>query len=509
MGSNLVVASAGRCSSAAGECWPARPTTGPRRSRPRSASRGARRWPATSSPRSTRCAGPSATADACWPTGGSGRAGRRWLSIPPATLRSRPFGVVGMIGTWNYPLLLNAPPIAQALAAGNAVVWKPSELAALAGLRLQQSLERPGCPRAWSRPSSAAPRSARRWSNRRSTRGCSPAGSRTGGGCSGPWRGRGIPVLAELSGFDPAIVLADAPLESTVRALDLGRVRRQRPDLRRGQAGLRRRRRRRPGPRPWPRRPASSGSGDPAAGRGRPRPLDLRAGPGPVPPDDPGSHRRRRRAACRRQPAARARLVLSADRPPGRRPRSPRRRWPAPSGPWCWCGGVASADAAVEAANASPYGLAASVWGRDLRAARARGRRLDAGMVAVNEAVTPPDTPRPRSAGSRPAASAGPKAYSASASSPSPRPFTSRRPGGFRPQLFPYAGSRRAAAEILSNALPSRTLKRLRFRFGTHTPRRRARRSPANSTAEATPRTDIAAPAPPRPRAPASQRTRK
>ena len=51
-----------------------------------------------------------------------------------------------MIGTWNYPLFLNAPPIAQALAAGNAVVWKPSELAPLAGLRLQQSLEEAGFP---------------------------------------------------------------------------------------------------------------------------------------------------------------------------------------------------------------------------------------------------------------------------------------------------------------------------------------------------------------------------
>ena len=73
-----------------------------------------------------------------------GRGWQCWLSIPPATLRSRPFGVIGMIGTWNYPLLLNAPPIVQALAAGNAVVWKPSELAVLAGLRLQQSLERAG-----------------------------------------------------------------------------------------------------------------------------------------------------------------------------------------------------------------------------------------------------------------------------------------------------------------------------------------------------------------------------
>jgi len=41
----------------------------------------------------------------------------------------RPRGVVGVIGTWNYPLLLNGVQIVQALAAGNGVLWKPSEVA--------------------------------------------------------------------------------------------------------------------------------------------------------------------------------------------------------------------------------------------------------------------------------------------------------------------------------------------------------------------------------------------
>src|SRR5205814_286741 len=39
----------------------------------------------------------------------------------------RPWGVVGVIGTWNYPLYLNAGQVAQALVAGNGVLWKPSE----------------------------------------------------------------------------------------------------------------------------------------------------------------------------------------------------------------------------------------------------------------------------------------------------------------------------------------------------------------------------------------------
>src|SRR5262249_22046278 len=39
----------------------------------------------------------------------------------------RPWGVVGVIGTWNYPVYLNVVQVAQALVAGNAVLWKPSE----------------------------------------------------------------------------------------------------------------------------------------------------------------------------------------------------------------------------------------------------------------------------------------------------------------------------------------------------------------------------------------------
>ncbi len=38
-----------------------------------------------------------------------------------------PYGVVGVIGPWNYPILTPLGPISGALAAGNAVVLKPSE----------------------------------------------------------------------------------------------------------------------------------------------------------------------------------------------------------------------------------------------------------------------------------------------------------------------------------------------------------------------------------------------
>src|SRR6266576_5343486 len=45
-----------------------------------------------------------------------------------ATVEYQPLGVVGVIGPWNYPVFTPVGSIAYALAAGNAVVFKPSEL---------------------------------------------------------------------------------------------------------------------------------------------------------------------------------------------------------------------------------------------------------------------------------------------------------------------------------------------------------------------------------------------
>jgi acyl-CoA reductase-like NAD-dependent aldehyde dehydrogenase len=44
-----------------------------------------------------------------------------------AYLEYRPFGVIGVIGPWNYPVFTPLGSITYALAAGNAVVFKPSE----------------------------------------------------------------------------------------------------------------------------------------------------------------------------------------------------------------------------------------------------------------------------------------------------------------------------------------------------------------------------------------------
>ena len=57
-----------------------------------------------------------------------------------------PLGVVGCIVPWNYPLLMSAWKVAPALAAGNSVVLKPAEQTPLSGLLLAQLFVEAGGP---------------------------------------------------------------------------------------------------------------------------------------------------------------------------------------------------------------------------------------------------------------------------------------------------------------------------------------------------------------------------
>ncbi len=54
-------------------------------------------------------------------------------------LEYQPYGVVGVIGPWNYPILTPVGPISGALAAGNAIVLKPSEYTPIVGQWLVDS----------------------------------------------------------------------------------------------------------------------------------------------------------------------------------------------------------------------------------------------------------------------------------------------------------------------------------------------------------------------------------
>jgi betaine-aldehyde dehydrogenase len=67
-----------------------------------------------------------------------GRATGEYMRGYTSMVRREPIGVAGLIAPWNYPLFMAAWKIGPALAAGNAVVVKPSEWTPLTLLRLAE-----------------------------------------------------------------------------------------------------------------------------------------------------------------------------------------------------------------------------------------------------------------------------------------------------------------------------------------------------------------------------------
>lgn len=134
-----------------------------------------------------------------------------------AAVEFHPYGVVGVIGPWNYPLFTPMGSIAYALAAGNAVLFKASEHTPAVGARLQ---------RMWNEVVPQAP----------------VLQAVSGGGDTGAALARSVdklaftgstatakqvmaacaesltPVLLECGGKDPLIVAEDADVEAAVDA---------------------------------------------------------------------------------------------------------------------------------------------------------------------------------------------------------------------------------------------------------------------------------------------------
>ena len=60
--------------------------------------------------------------------------------------RKEPYGVVGLITPWNYPLLMSLWKVGPSLAAGNCVILKPSELTPLTNIFLGSLVIKAGFP---------------------------------------------------------------------------------------------------------------------------------------------------------------------------------------------------------------------------------------------------------------------------------------------------------------------------------------------------------------------------
>jgi succinate-semialdehyde dehydrogenase/glutarate-semialdehyde dehydrogenase len=133
-----------------------------------------------------------------------------------------PRGVIGLITPWNFPVAISMIDALMALAAGNAVVIKPSEFTSLCVGRARDVALDAGLPRdlLWVVTGDGATGAAlidARVDQVLFT-GSVAGGRRVAAACGE----RLIPCTVELGGNAPAVVCADADLERTARALVWG-----------------------------------------------------------------------------------------------------------------------------------------------------------------------------------------------------------------------------------------------------------------------------------------------
>jgi len=134
-----------------------------------------------------------------------------------AWVRHQPHGVVAVIAPWNYPLLLMMNPTLGALAAGNSVVVKPSEVTPAVAAYVQQLLQAIpildevvrfayGDARIGAAVVEAAPDMI-----------FITGSAQTGQAISRAAAESLTPVVCELGGKDPMLVLEDADLDAAAR----------------------------------------------------------------------------------------------------------------------------------------------------------------------------------------------------------------------------------------------------------------------------------------------------
>jgi acyl-CoA reductase-like NAD-dependent aldehyde dehydrogenase len=139
-----------------------------------------------------------------------------------ATVSYHPLGVIGVIGPWNYPIFTPMGSIAYALAAGNAVVFKPSELTPLVGVKLVEIAARAlSIPDVLQVVTGAGPTGAalcKAGVDKLAFTGSTATGKKVMAACSENL----TPVLMELGGKDPMIVAEDADVDAAAEAAVFG-----------------------------------------------------------------------------------------------------------------------------------------------------------------------------------------------------------------------------------------------------------------------------------------------
>jgi acyl-CoA reductase-like NAD-dependent aldehyde dehydrogenase len=149
------------------------------------------------------------------------------VSLPDTTTYGlvvrRPIGVTGAIVPWNFPLTLAANKVAPAIAAGNAVVLKPSSTTPLATLRCIEALIEGGLPEGVVNvvlgQGTGEAIVTHPLIRKVALTGSTPTGKRVMAAAAPHLK----KVVLELGGSDPCIVLDDADLDEAARAISVGR----------------------------------------------------------------------------------------------------------------------------------------------------------------------------------------------------------------------------------------------------------------------------------------------
>jgi len=139
-----------------------------------------------------------------------------------ATISYHPLGVIGVIGPWNYPLFTPMGSIAYALAAGNAVVWKPSELTPLVALEIEKIAKRTFALADLLQVVTGAGATGAALAKSAVDKIAFTGSAATGRRVMMAAAERLTPVLLELGGKDPMIVTDDADLEKAAEAAVYG-----------------------------------------------------------------------------------------------------------------------------------------------------------------------------------------------------------------------------------------------------------------------------------------------
>lgn len=130
-----------------------------------------------------------------------------------AQVQRSPLGVIGVIGPWNYPIFTPMGSIAYALAAGNAVVFKPSEFTPGVGKWIGDSFAQVAPFENILTTVTGLPDTGRALTQSRVNKVSFTGSTRTAKKVAASCAESMIPVVLECGGKDPVIVAKDADIK--------------------------------------------------------------------------------------------------------------------------------------------------------------------------------------------------------------------------------------------------------------------------------------------------------